>query len=190
KFPSDLVGAILRPHLKSATPINREHATNTGAHNYVLVFFGCVLFHLAGTWSLPLIDRDEPRFAEASREMIERGDYVVPYFHNRVRFDKPPLTYWAQVTTYKVFGENDFAARFPSTIAAALTAVLLLAWGRRLGNESTGWWAAIIFSLCLQTFIHAKAAVADMWLVLFMTAAHWAGCELLIGDTPQTGQRV
>ena len=41
-----------------------------------------------------------------------------------------------------------------------------------------GWWAAIIFTLSLQTFVHAKAAVADMWLVLFMTLAHWAGYEL------------
>jgi 4-amino-4-deoxy-L-arabinose transferase-like glycosyltransferase len=169
----------LSPHLKSATPINREDATNAGVRNYALLFFGCVVFHLAGTWSLPLIDRDEPRFAEASREMIERGDYVVPYFNNHFRFDKPPLTYWAQVTSYKVFGENDFAARFPSTIAAALTAVLLLAWGSRLGKRNVGWWAAIIFTLSLQTFVHAKAAVADMWLVLFVTLAHWAGYELI-----------
>jgi len=207
-----LPDAILSPHLKSATPINRQHATNVGVHNYALLFFGCVLFHLAGTWSLPLIDRDEPRFAEASREMIERGDYVVPYFNNDFRFDKPPLTYWAQGASYKVFGENDFAARFPSAIAAALVAVVLLAWGGRMQNTPLsgrdvspkrptnsnkksdsseshpylnnvfgciGWWAAIIFTLSLQTFLHAKAAVADMWLVLFVTLAHWSGYELL-----------
>ncbi|MEP6822814.1 MAG: glycosyltransferase family 39 protein, partial [Chthoniobacterales bacterium] len=147
--------------------------------NFALLFLGTVLFNIAGSWTLPLIDRDEPRFAEASREMLQRGDYVVPYFNNRFRFDKPPLTYWCQSASYRVFGENDFAARLPSAIAAALTAVVLLAWGRRVGKERVGWWAALIFSLCLQTFIHARAAVADMWLVLFMTAAHWAGYELL-----------
>ena len=143
------------------------------------LFVACVLFHLAGTWSLPLIDRDEPRFAEAAREMIQRSDYVVPYFNNQYRFDKPPLTYWFQTLSYRVFGENDFAARFPSAIAAALVSILLLAWGRRIENERVGWWAAIMFALCLQTFMHAKAAVADMWLVLFVTAAGWAGYELL-----------
>ena len=146
----------------------------SGARNYFLLFIGCVLFHVAGTWSLPLIDRDEPRFAEASREMIERGDYVIPYFNNQFRFDKPPLTYWAQVVSYKIFGQNDFAARFPSTIAAALIALLLVAWGSRIGGEKVGWWTAIIFTVSLQVFIHAKAAVADMWLVLFMTMAFWA----------------
>jgi 4-amino-4-deoxy-L-arabinose transferase-like glycosyltransferase len=125
------------------------------------------------------MDRDEPRFAEASREMRERGDYVVPYFNNKYRFDKPPFIYWTQIASYRLFGENDFAARFPSGVAAALTAALLFAWGRRLGSERIGWWAAIIFSLCLQTFIHARAAVADMWLVFFVTAGFWAAYELI-----------
>ena len=110
--------------------------------------------------------------------MIERGNYIVPYFNNQLRLDKPPLTYWAQVASYHIFGENDFAARFPSAIAAALTAILIFAWGRRMGGEKVGWWAAIIFTLSLQTFVHAKAAVADMWLVLFVTLASWAGFEL------------
>src|SRR5215831_5612489 len=146
---------------------------------YATLFFACVLFHTLGTWSLPLIDRDEPRFAEASREMMQRGNYIVPYFNNQLRLDKPPLTYWAQVASYHIFGENDFAARFPSAIAAALAALLIFLWGCRMGGEKLGWWAALIFTLSLQTFVHAKAAVADMWLVLFMTLANWAGYELL-----------
>src|SRR6478609_8190512 len=111
--------------------------------NYVLLFVGCLLLHLAGTWSLPLIDRDEPRFAEAALEMRERADFIVPYFNNQFRFDKPPLTYWFQVASYRLFGENDFAGRFPT----------------------------------------AKAAVADMWLVLFVTVAHWAAWELFKANT-------
>jgi len=150
-----------------------------------------VLFHLAGTWSLPLVDRDEPRFAEASREMIQRADYVVPYFNNQLRLDKPPLTYWAQVVGYRLFGESDFSARFPSAIAAALTALVIVAWGYRIRAVTAGWWAAIIFTLSLQTFVHAKAAVADMWLVLFVTLAHWSGYELIrLSRTQQSTKAV
>lgn len=149
--------------------------------NYGLLFLGCLIFHSIGTGTLPLIDRDEPRFAEAAREMIERHDYVVPYFNGQFRFDKPPLTYWAQAASYRIFGENDFAARFPSAIAAALVAVTLALWGRQIGGKTVGLWAAIIFTLSLQTFLHAKAAVADMWLVLFVTTAHWAGWALFVG---------
>jgi 4-amino-4-deoxy-L-arabinose transferase-like glycosyltransferase len=115
--------------------------------------------------------------------MRERHNYVVPYFNNKYRFDKPPLIYWTQIASYRLFGENEFGARLPSAVAAALTAVVLFAWGRRLGSERIGWWAAIMFTLCLQTFMHAKASVADMWLVFFVTAAHWAGFELLALET-------
>jgi 4-amino-4-deoxy-L-arabinose transferase-like glycosyltransferase len=111
--------------------------------------------------------------------MRERGDFVVPYFNDKFRFDKPAFIYWTQIASYSLFGENDFAARFPSTVAAALTALLLFAWGRRVGGEPVGWWAALIFTLCLQVFVHARASVADMWLVFFGTMASWAGYEML-----------
>ncbi len=146
--------------------------------HYLLLFFAAAGFHFAGTWSLPLIDRDEPRFAEASREMIERQDFVVPYCNNKYRFDKPPLTYWLQSSAYRLFGENEAAARLPSVLAAAAVAVILLAWGSRLKDASLGWKAALIFSTSLQVALHAKAAVADMLLVLFVTLAAWAGWEL------------
>jgi 4-amino-4-deoxy-L-arabinose transferase-like glycosyltransferase len=152
---------------------------NSAPAEYAILFFGCVVFHIAGTWSLPLIDRDEPRFAEASREMIQRGDYAVPYFNDHPRLDKPPLTYWAQTVSYSIFGQNDFAARFPSAVAAASTALLIFTWGKRIGGDKVGWLGAIIFTLSLQTLIHAKAAVADMWLVFFISTAYWSGFELL-----------
>jgi 4-amino-4-deoxy-L-arabinose transferase-like glycosyltransferase len=152
---------------------------NSTTGKYAILFFSCLVFHILGTWTLPLIDRDEPRFAEASREMIERGDYVVPYFNDQLRFDKPPLTYWAQVLSYRIFGQNDFAARFPSAVAAALLALTLPVRGFRIGGERVGWRATIIFTLCLQTFVHAKAAVADMWLALFVSVAHWSGLEMM-----------
>ena len=137
-----------------------------------------------------MIDRDEPRFAEASREMIQRADYVVPRFNNQLRLDKPPLAYWAQVASYRIFGESDFSARFPSAVAAGLVALVILAWAYRINAPAAGWWAAIIFTLSLQTFVHAKAAVADMWLVLFMTLAHWAGYELLADSSPTAGRKI
>ena len=65
----------------------------------------------AGIDRFPLLDRDEPRFSEATREMIERGDALVPWFNGVERFDKPPLFYWLQAAGWRLFGESDATAR-------------------------------------------------------------------------------
>jgi 4-amino-4-deoxy-L-arabinose transferase-like glycosyltransferase len=142
-----------------------------------VILLSLVLF-LNGTWLLPLIDRDEPRFAQASREMLQRDDLVIPWFNGQYRFDKPPLIYWCQMGCYRLLGENTFSARLPSVLFATATALLLLAWGRRLGDENTAFCAAIIFVTCLQVLIHARLAVADMPMVFFATAAVWSGWEM------------
>lgn len=142
-------------------------------------FLGALFLYSIGNWSLPLIDRDEPRFAEASREMRQSGDFLIPRLNGDYRFDKPPLIYWCQVLSYDVLGENDFAARFPSAIFAALTALATWIFSNRIFGPRIGIWSGIIFATSLQVFIHSRAAVADMPLVFFFLTATWAGWEKL-----------
>ena len=73
-----------------------------------------------GTSSLPLIDRDEPRFAQATREMVDNGEWIIPTFNHDVRFDKPVLTYWMMRGGYVLFGVNEFGARFHSMVCTLL----------------------------------------------------------------------
>jgi 4-amino-4-deoxy-L-arabinose transferase-like glycosyltransferase len=145
----------------------------------LLFFFGAALLYSLGNWSLPLIDRDEPRFAEASREMRQSGDFLLPRLNGEYRFDKPPLIYWCQVLAYDILGENDFAARLPSAIFAALTAVTTLIYSSRIFGPRIGLWSGILFATSLQVFIHSRAAVADMPLVFFFLTATWADWERL-----------
>jgi len=132
---------------------------------------------LGGNWILPLLDRDEPRFAEAGREMLQRQDWVVPWFNGDYRFDKPPLIYWCETVGYRLFGESDFTARLPGVGFTVGTALLLVAWGRRLNRPRAGFFGALMFLTCLQTQIHGRLAVADMPLVFFVTLAVWSGWE-------------
>ena len=146
----------------------------------LLLFFAFLALYAAGDWALPLVDRDEPRFAEASREMLEPGrDFIVPYFNNQPRYDKPPLIYWLQDAAYKIFGENEFAARLPSAVCGALATVMVALWGSQLYDPKTGWRAAVMFGLCAQTIVHAHAAVADMAMIAASTASAWAGWNWL-----------
>lgn len=142
-----------------------------------ILLLGLVLL-LSGTWILPLMDRDEPRFAEASREMLQRHDAVVPWLNGAYRFDKPPLIYWCQMGCYRLLGESAFAARLPSVFFTVGTALALLCWGRRTSGTETGFAAALIWLTCLQVLVHGRLAVADMAMVFFVTTANWAAWEL------------
>ena len=132
----------------------------------------------AGSWSLPLMDRDEPRFAEASREMLETGNWMVPHLNGQYRFDKPPLIYWLQACSIYTFGASEMAVRLPSILCATLTTGLLAIWGRRLAGDRAGMMAGIIWVACPQSFVHAHLAVADMAMVFFFTVTSWSGWEL------------
>ena len=139
---------------------------------------GALLCFSAGTGWLPLMDRDEPRFAEASREMIESGNWLVPYLNGQYRFDKPPLIYWLQAGGISLLGPSELAVRLPSVLSATLTAGLLALWGRRLSGDRAGMTSALVWVACPQAFVHAHLAVADMAMVFFFTLSCWSGWEL------------
>jgi len=140
---------------------------------------------LAGNWILPLTDRDETRFAEASREMLQRGDYVVPWFNGHWRFDKPVLIYWCQSASYRLLGETPFAARLPSALFTTATALLLVGWGRKAAGAKTAFVAGAMFIGGLHVAVIGRVATADMAMVFFFTLAVGSGWELTRPENPR-----
>ncbi len=143
-----------------------------------LLAFG-LFFTAAG--SIPLIGRDEPRFAEASREMLARGDWVVPTFGGVNRYDKPILIYWCTMASYSVLGVNERAARLPSNLAAALVVVFLAWWARRRWGPGAGLAAGWLLAVTLTFQLEARGCTADMVMLLPTVAAMLALAALLEG---------
>lgn len=139
------------------------------------------LLSFSGSPLLPLIDRDEPRFAEATREMAERGQWCVPYFNGVYRLDKPPLIYWLMGIGFRVFGENELGARMPSIALSAFLCFLMFWIGRSLFGLRGGVAAALSSATSLQVLIHGRLAVADMPMVVSIVLAQWAILRLLEG---------
>jgi 4-amino-4-deoxy-L-arabinose transferase-like glycosyltransferase len=152
----------------------------------LIVFLALLALSLPQAALLPLLDRDEPRFAEASREMLQSGNFIVPTFNHAPRYAKPPLIYWCQALSFTLFGENAFAARLPSLLATAGTAWLLFAWAAQLGGEQMGLGAALSYAFCLQTVQQGRVATADALLIFFMTLTAFAGWKLI---TPPPASR-
>lgn len=135
-----------------------------------------------GLSSAGLFDLDEGLYATAARQMVETGDWLVPRVGTGAFFDKPPLTYWAQAISMKVFGFTPLAARLPSALAAALTAWLIWQWAKRRGLERIGWLVLLVYPLCPLTMGLARQAIMDSLLTLWLTLATFAWIEGYTGD--------
>jgi len=99
-------------------------------HGFLLALAALLLYG-AGTGQIPLIDRDEPRFAQATVEMMERQEWIVPYFNGDYRFDKPVLSYWLIRMGYALLGRSEFGARPQAVLCTFLVVVSIYATGCR-----------------------------------------------------------
>src|SRR6516164_1021695 len=109
----------------------------TGSHFRAAAFLvvcGLLLF-LPGFFSIPPVDRDEARFAQATKQMVESGDFVDIRFQDEVRYKKPVGIYWMQAAAVKTAAAlglpnaqlRIWVYRIPSLIGA-VGAVLLTYW--------------------------------------------------------------
>jgi 4-amino-4-deoxy-L-arabinose transferase-like glycosyltransferase len=155
-----------------------------------LVILALIAF-LPGWTTLPPIDRDESRFAQASRQMLASGDLIVPMIQDRPRLNKPPLIYWLQSASAGLFtlGQPIHDAiwmyRVPSILAAI--AAVLLTWklGSAMFESRTARLAAAMLAICPLMIWEAKQARADMVLLAITTAtmlALWRIYALALTD--------
>jgi 4-amino-4-deoxy-L-arabinose transferase-like glycosyltransferase len=136
----------------------------------------CLAVYLPGLASIPVIDRDEARFAQASRQMLESGDWIVPMVQDRPRLNKPPMIYWLQAGSAWLFTGGDavrdaiWMYRVPSVLGAIGTvfATWGLAW--RMSGPSVAFLAASLLAVCPLIAIDAHQARADQWLLLCTTS--------------------
>ncbi|HMM20290.1 MAG TPA: glycosyltransferase family 39 protein [Selenomonadales bacterium] len=127
--------------------------------------------------AIPLLDPDEPVYAETAREMIAFDDFLSPRIYGEYWYDKPPMYYWLVAGAFKVFGVNEFAARFPSALLAVVCVLYVYAAGTRLFNERAGLAGALVLTTSIEFFYLGKAAVTDITLTLFLTVALLAFIE-------------
>lgn len=121
--------------------------------------------------NIPLLDPDEPVYAETPREMIQMNDYISPRIYGDVWYDKPPMYYWLVAGSFKLLGVNEYAARFPSAVLGVLGVLLVYGAAAKLFNERTGFAGGLVLATSLEYFYLCKAAVTDITLTFCLTAA-------------------
>ncbi|HTD51720.1 MAG TPA: glycosyltransferase family 39 protein, partial [Thermoanaerobaculia bacterium] len=149
------------------------------AASLLLAVLASVVF-LLRLGSPPLTSPNEGLYAEVAREMNATGDFVIPRANTVVYLEKPPLLYWGTALSMRVFGENAFAARLPSALAAIATVLLVGAAGRRLFGARAGILSGIVLATSLGFALVARQVLFDSLLTLWTTLAllgFWIGTE-------------
>ena len=122
----------------------------------ILVFF--IIFFLQGIFNLPVLDRDEARFATASKTMLETGDLIDIKMQDETRYKKPIGIYWTQVFSNYIFGHAPFdkiwVYRVPSLFGIILSFLFIFKFVQSLYSREVGllsvFFLGISFLRCLQ----------------------------------------
>ena len=136
----------------------------------ILVVLAYVVIYLSPLDVRPLASPDEIRYGQIPREMIQTGDWVVPHLTGLRYFEKPPLGYWLNAVSMKIFGETHFGIRLPSALSAGLSAwfiwllLIRLGYDRRLALAS----ASVYLGFTIVVIV-ASLAILDTPFTLFLT---------------------
>jgi 4-amino-4-deoxy-L-arabinose transferase-like glycosyltransferase len=115
-----------------------------------------------------LFDWDEVNFAESAREMIVTGNYSTVQINFLPFWEKPPLFIWMQVLSMKLFGINEFAARFPNAVCGIVTLLVLYSVGRKLYDQRFALLWVMTYAGSLLPFLYFKSGIIDPWFNLFI----------------------
>jgi 4-amino-4-deoxy-L-arabinose transferase len=177
-------------HAQLAGVSGRRSAIAIGREAMLVVLLAAfVAFAFQG--SRGLWEPDEGRYTNVALHMLESGDWINPALdHEHQHFTKPPLTYWALATSYRVFGHSEWAARMPNAIAFLCTALLVFGIARRI-VPGRALLAAAVWVTMLGPAIAGNIISTDTLLALCETWAMYAFVSSgALGDRPISSSRI
>lgn len=124
--------------------------------------------------NISLWDQDEAAYAGFAKEMVQSGNWLIPDFMWSEIHRKPPLHFWNICLSYKLFGINEFAVRFPSALFLLLTYLLIYIAGTPIFGRRTAFLATVVLSTSLFVPSLAKVSVTDATLLFFSTVCAFA----------------
>ncbi len=147
----------------------------TGWRPYAVLTALCALLFLPGLNTLPPTDRDEARFMQATKQMLETGDVVTIRFQSDLRTKKPVGIHWLQYASVKYLADRDtravWAYRLPSALCAWLAVLVTFAFGARALNDRTALTGATLLACTVLLVTEAHLAKTDAALLLTVIAA-------------------
>lgn len=159
---------------------------SSGWKAWLILFSLTFLAAAPGVFNLPALDRDESRFAQASKQMLETGDYIRIRNQDELRNKKPAGIYWLQAASTAIFaGPQDteiWTYRLPSWIGAAFATLAVFWCGIPLLGRRASFIGAALFGTGILLTTEAHIAKTDAVLVFLSTLAAGALARLYINN--------
>jgi len=130
-----------------------------------------LLLDFVGLGRAPLFEPDGGRYAEIPREMVATGDLVVPRLDGVLYFEKPPLYYWLNALSIRVWGTDEAACRFWSALFGFGGVALAYVLARQMGGSAVAAGAAVVLASSPLYATMARLASIDMTVSFFIGAA-------------------
>ena len=144
-----------------------------GLRPYLLLTLLCLCLFAPGLARLPPMDRDESRFMQATKQMVETGDFIDIRFQNEPRNKKPVGVYWLQAAVVSLAGPDTLATpwlyRLPSALAAWIAVLAVCAFGTRLFGPTVGLSAGAMLGTTMVVVAEAHLAKTDAALLCAVT---------------------
>lgn len=126
----------------------------------IIVLLSSLLF-IPYLGSVHLFDWDEINFAESAREMILTGNYSQVQINFNPFWEKPPLFIWLQVLSMKMFGINEFAARFPNALFGVFTLLLIYNFAKKKFKGHVAHWWVLAYLGAITPHFYFKTGLID-----------------------------
>lgn len=136
-------------------------------YNLLIALLALLLF-VPFLGAVHLFDWDEINFAECAREMLVTQDYFSVKINYQPFWEKPPVFIWMQALSMKLFGVNEFAARFPNAICGVLTLLVLFNIGRKVYDIKFGLVWTLVYAGSFLPHFYFKSGIIDPWFNLFI----------------------
>lgn len=141
---------------------------NASLRPYLIIAALALLVYVPFLGAVHLFDWDEINFAESAREMLVSQEYFQVQINYMPFWEKPPLFIWMQAFSMKIFGVNEFAARFPNALCGVLTLLIIFRLGKDYFGERMGWYWVLAYAGSMTPQLYFKTGIIDPFFNLFI----------------------
>jgi 4-amino-4-deoxy-L-arabinose transferase-like glycosyltransferase len=165
--------------------VKRDGLQGASLKDLLLLLLAAVAILAPGISSLPPVDRDEPRYAVATTQMLQSGDFIDIHYQQTRRYLQPAGIYWLQSIPTALFSTPEhrqiWTYRIPSLLGALIAVLVTAGMASRLLGRQTGIAAGVLLASCMSLGFEARIGKTDAALLASVVVAQFALMHAYLG---------